>query len=76
MRVEGIHIPQMIDIIALFSSILADCNAIQDYLLSITGARSVPRVFINGKCIGGGSEVRSLNDSGKLVPMLKDAGAL
>ena len=54
----------------------ADCDAIQDYLLSITGARSVPRVFIGGKCIGGGTETKTLKDQGKLLPMLKDAGAL
>ena len=53
-----------------------DGDAIQDYLKKITGARSVPRVFIGGKCIGGGSETRSLQDQGKLVPLLKEAGAL
>lgn len=55
---------------------LDDCDAIQDYLNSLTGARSVPRVFISGKCIGGGTETRTLKDQGKLVPMLKEAGAL
>lgn len=53
-----------------------DCDAIQDYLSEKTGARTVPRVFIKGKCIGGGSETRTLKDQGKLVPMLKEAGAL
>ena len=53
-----------------------DGDAIQDYLKKITGARSVPRVFIGGKCIGGGSETRSLQDQGKLVPLLKEVGAL
>lgn len=53
-----------------------DGSAIQDYLLKLTGARSVPRVFIGGKCIGGGSETRALQDQGKLVPMLKEIGAL
>ena len=52
------------------------CSAIQDYLLKLTGARSVPRVFIGGKCIGGGSETRALHDQGKLIPMLKECGAL
>jgi len=27
---------------------------VQDILLSLTGARTVPRVFVDGKCIGGG----------------------
>lgn len=53
-----------------------DGDAIQDYLKKITGARSVPRVFIGGKCIGGGSETRALQDQGKLIPALKECGAL
>lgn len=30
-----------------------EMDAIQDYMLSLTGGRSVPRVFINGKFVGG-----------------------
>lgn len=37
-----------------------DCSEIQSYLKSITGASTVPRVFINGQCIGG------CNDTGIL----------
>ncbi len=55
---------------------LGDGSAIQDYLLALTGDRTVPRVFIGGKCVGGGSEVRALQDQNKLVPLLKEAGAL
>ena len=33
-----------------------DGPAIQDIMLSMTGGRSVPRVFINGKFIGGGEK--------------------
>ena len=53
-----------------------DGDAIMDYLLSITGARTVPRVFIGGKFIGGGTETRGLHQEGKLVPLLQFAGAL
>jgi len=35
----------------------------------------VPRVFVGGKCIGGGSETWSLHNQSRLIPMLKDAGA-
>nr|ACO15525.1 Glutaredoxin-1 [Caligus clemensi] len=35
------------------------CDEIQDYMKSLTGAKTVPRVFIGGKCIGGGSETES-----------------
>merc|ERR1711935_9680 len=34
----------------------SDMSSIQDALLEITGARSVPRVFINGVFYGGGDE--------------------
>lgn len=48
-----------------------DCDAIQDYLKTLTGGRSVPRVFINGKCIGGGDETQALEQSGKLSELLQ-----
>jgi len=35
----------------------------------------VPRVFVGGKCIGGGSETWSLHNQKRLVPLLNDAGA-
>lgn len=47
-----------------------DGDAIQDVLKEMTGARSVPRVFIDKKCIGGGSETKALKDSGKLKAMI------
>jgi glutaredoxin 3 len=37
----------------------ADMNAAQDHFAQTTGARSVPRVFIDGKCIGGNSDFQS-----------------
>lgn len=33
-------------------------------------------MFIGGKFVGGGSEVRDLQSAGKLKKMLQDAGAL
>eukprot|EP00922_Rhytidocystis_sp_ex-Travisia-forbesii_P022807 GHVS01033416.1.p1 GENE.GHVS01033416.1~~GHVS01033416.1.p1 ORF type:complete len:110 (-),score=18.32 GHVS01033416.1:140-469(-) len=53
-----------------------DMDAIQDYLKSITGARSVPRVFVGHKFLGGGDETRSKAGTGQLLQLLKDAGAL
>jgi len=46
-----------------------DMDAIQDVLKRMTGARSVPRVFINGKCIGGGDETAALQKKGKLAAL-------
>lgn len=48
----------------------------QDALKKITGASSVPRVFIGGKFVGGGDDIKRLQDTGKLKPMLEQAGAL
>lgn len=47
-----------------------DCDQIQDVLGNMTGARSVPRVFVNGKFIGGGTDVKKLNETGELAKML------
>ncbi|XP_053369491.1 glutaredoxin 2 isoform X2 [Clarias gariepinus] len=44
---------------------------IQEALAEISGARTVPRVFINGECIGGGSDTRQLHEQGKLLPLIK-----
>jgi len=54
----------------------SDMSDIQNYMRELTGARSVPRVFIDGQCIGGGDETMTLHRSGKLGPMLENIGAL
>ncbi|XGW23469.1 hypothetical protein V3C99_005586, partial [Haemonchus contortus] len=53
-----------------------DCGEIQDYLQSLTGARSVPRVFINQKFFGGGDDTAAAAKNGKLAQVLKDAQAI
>ena len=53
-----------------------DCSEIQSYLREITGASSVPRVFIGGKCIGGGDDTEALDRAGQLKPLLEQNGAL
>ncbi|XP_043484391.1 glutaredoxin-C4-like, partial [Leptopilina heterotoma] len=47
-----------------------ECDEIQDVLGSLTPARTVPRVFVNGKFIGGGSDVESKYKSGELQKIL------
>lgn len=50
-----------------------------DYLKELgrmTGASTVPRVFIDGVCIGGGDDTERLDKKGELVEKLKKAGAL
>ncbi len=53
-----------------------DGDAIQDVLNDITGGRSVPRVFIGGKCIGGGDDTSAAHRNGQLEQMLKNCGAI
>ena len=36
----------------------------------------VPRVFINAKFVGGGSEIEALQQKGELRPLLESCGAL
>lgn len=48
-----------------------DCTPIQTYLKELTGASSVPRVFINQKCIGGCDDTFRLEKSGELKNQLE-----
>ncbi|XP_036378593.1 glutaredoxin 2 isoform X1 [Megalops cyprinoides] len=48
-----------------------DGRTLQEALAQMTGARTVPRVFINGNCIGGGSDTKELHQQGKLVPLIE-----
>lgn len=47
-----------------------DGEEYQKILEEITGARTVPRVFVNGECLGGGSDVKKMYDSGELAKKL------
>ncbi|XP_072462190.1 glutaredoxin-1 [Notamacropus eugenii] len=53
-----------------------DTNAIQDYLQQLTGARTVPRVFIGKDCIGGYSDLAALEQNGQLLQKLRQIGVL
>lgn len=48
----------------------------QDVLEHTTGARTVPRIFIGGRFIGGCDDVLKLVDANLLQGLLKDAGAI
>ncbi|XP_076292792.1 uncharacterized protein LOC143215008 isoform X2 [Lasioglossum baleicum] len=47
-----------------------DGDDIQDILGEMTSARTVPRVFVKGVCLGGGTDVKKLYDNGELVKKL------
>jgi glutaredoxin 3 len=53
-----------------------DGSAIQDALLEVTGGRSVPRVFVGGKFIGGGDDTARMASNGELKALLEQSGAL
>ncbi|KAL4529268.1 hypothetical protein Ndes2526A_g04067 [Nannochloris sp. 'desiccata'] len=53
-----------------------DGSDIQDYLLELTGGRTVPRVFIDGAFIGGADDTAALEGTGKLKTMLVQKGIL
>ncbi|XP_026200240.1 glutaredoxin 2 isoform X2 [Anabas testudineus] len=52
-----------------------DGRRLQEALAQMTGARTVPRVFINGNCIGGGSDTKQLHQQGKLVPLIEQCAS-
>ena len=54
----------------------SDGSELQSALAEWTGQRTVPNVFINGKHIGGCDDTVALNNGGKLVPLLTEAGAI
>ncbi|XP_037933402.1 glutaredoxin-C4-like [Teleopsis dalmanni] len=43
-----------------------DADEIQNILGEITGSRTVPRCFIDGKFIGGGTDVKKMYEKGSL----------
>lgn len=47
-----------------------DCQEIQDVLGEMTGARSVPRIFVDGNFIGGGSDAEKMFKNGELQKLL------
>ncbi|WKX91942.1 hypothetical protein Q1695_010184 [Nippostrongylus brasiliensis] len=53
-----------------------DCNEIQDYLQGISGARTVPRVFIGKYFFGGADETVAAAKNGRLAQRLKEVDAI
>ena len=52
-----------------------DMSDLQDRLKEMTGARSVPRVFVGGKSVGGCDDTVAAHSSGALKAQLTEAGA-
>ena len=54
----------------------SDMSAIQSALGTMTGATSVPRVFIGGLFFGGGDDTAAAASNGSLLVKCQAAGAL
>jgi len=52
-----------------------DGDEYQEILGQMTGEDTVPRVFINGECIGGGDDTEKLEKKGELKKKLEEADA-
>ncbi|XP_023210412.1 glutaredoxin-2, mitochondrial-like [Centruroides sculpturatus] len=50
----------------------SDVEEVQRVFRKMTGAHTVPRVFINGKCVGGGSETKELYEKNMLQPLIEN----
>ncbi|XP_064608619.1 glutaredoxin-1-like [Liolophura sinensis] len=48
-----------------------NCDDIQNYLGTLTGGRSVPRVFVNGEFLGGGDDTVRMKQNGELEAKLR-----
>ncbi|KAG2486533.1 hypothetical protein HYH03_014834 [Edaphochlamys debaryana] len=54
----------------------SDGSSVQDALGQVTGGRTVPRVFINGRFLGGGDDTAAAAANGTLKKLLVEAGVL
>lgn len=43
------------------------------WLREVTGRRTVPQIFINGKSVGGSDDLHALDEAGKLDEMLSES---
>ena len=49
-------------------------SKLQTALAESTGRRTVPNILINGKSVGGGDEMRELDESAKLIDTVNSMG--
>jgi glutaredoxin 3 len=54
---------------------VGDRPDLRTWLVKASGQRTVPQIFINGKSIGGFSDMSALDSAGKLDPLLSAAPA-
>ncbi|HET7755584.1 MAG TPA: glutaredoxin 3 [Anaeromyxobacteraceae bacterium] len=49
-------------------------DAKRAWLVEVTGQRTVPQVFVNGRPLGGFTDIDALDKAGKLDPILRGEG--
>jgi glutaredoxin 3 len=52
-----------------------DRDDLRSWLVSTSGQRTVPQIFVNGTPLGGFNDVAALDQQGKLDPLLAEAPA-
>ena len=58
---------------AAYTEIDVDDRAdLREWLVTATGQRTVPQIFINGQSVGGFSDLSALDRAGKLDPLLAE----
>ena len=50
-----------------------DDEAKRVWLVEATGQRTVPQIFVDGRSLGGFSDIDALDEEGKLEPILRGA---
>ncbi|AQZ18923.1 GRX1 (YCL035C) and GRX2 (YDR513W) [Zygosaccharomyces parabailii] len=67
---EDLKFPQSKAVVLQLNT-MSDGQEIQDALYEINGQKTVPNIYIDGKHIGGNSDLQELNSSGKLAKLLE-----
>lgn len=68
--VQGYKLPPKAVGVLELDTLGAAGNEVQAYLSKQTGLRTVPNVFINGKHVGGNSDLQTLASDGELKALL------
>lgn len=69
---DDLHVSKSKSLVLQLNTI-DDGAEIQEALAEINGQKTVPNIYIDGKHIGGNSDLQELKNSGKLEELLKDA---
>ena len=73
-RVKGLFCEMGVEATIVELDKIENGAAVQEGLLSLTGQRTVPNVFVNGKHLGGSSGTQEAARSGRLQELLADGG--